>query len=251
VNASARIWSGAIGLGTAVVCSVLLLSWATDGLAVLTTDASRARRVQRVPVTVPTVSVRGANGVVHDVMADVTVNGMADVMVDVMADVTHAARADAMRAGRASMSFIPDSSRPRAIIVDFVYTRCITVCGALGGVYQVLQRDIEQRGLQHKVRLLTVSFDVENDDPRSLAMYARVHRANAGIWSLVTPVDPESRDLLLRAFGVRVVPDGVGGWVHNAALHVVDPGGRLVRIVDIADGEAALAAALTAWSAAP
>ena len=247
MTTGARTWSGAIGVGTALVCSVLLLSWATDGFAVLTTDAARARRVQRAPVTVPTVSVRGSDGAVHDVLRDLP----RDLPRDVPPDVRRDALTDSVRAERSSMSSTPGLLRPRAVIVDFVYTRCITVCGALGGVYQVLQREIEQRGLQDKVRLLTVSFDLEHDDPRSLAMYARVHRAHAGIWSLVTPVTADARDQLLRTFGVQVVPDGVGGWVHNAALHVVDPGGKLVRIVDITDGETALAVALTAWNAAP
>lgn len=229
MSRSAQVARGAIGLTAAVLCSVILLSWATDGMAVLTTDAARARRVLRAPVAVPSVSVRSSSssGTEHEVLRDLT------------------------RESTAWTSSNPGSVRPRAVIVDFVYTRCITVCGALGGVFQVLQRNIEERGLQDKVRLLTVSFDVAHDDPRSLALYARVHRANSEIWSLVTPVDTSALAQLLRTFGVQVIPDGAGGWVHNAALHVVDPHGRLVRIVDMADGEAALRAALEAWDAVP
>jgi protein SCO1/2 len=36
----------------------------------------------------------------------------------------------------------------------------------------------------------------------------------------------------MRAFGVTVIPDGLGGFVHNAAIAVVDPEGRLVAIMD-------------------
>jgi protein SCO1 len=40
---------------------------------------------------------------------------------------------------------------------------------------------------------------------------------------------------LLKAFGVTVIPDGAGGFVHNAALHVVDRQGRLIAIFDIGE----------------
>ena len=33
-------------------------------------------------------------------------------------------------------------------LVDFVYTRCQTVCSSLGSIYQQLQADIEARGLK-------------------------------------------------------------------------------------------------------
>lgn len=210
----APLWRGMVGVSASLLGGVLLLGWATDGFAVLTSDRARARRVQRTPVVVPVVPVRDHRGEVHAVLHDTV-------------------------------------SRPRAAIVDFVYTRCLTVCGALGGTYQALQHAIVARGLHDKVRLLTVSFDVARDDPTSLALYARMQRAEPRIWSLATPVDSIGRERLLRTFGVQVVPDGVGGWVHNAALHVVDPTGRLVRIVDIGDLEGALALAVQAWEGAP
>jgi protein SCO1/2 len=39
----------------------------------------------------------------------------------------------------------------------------------------------------------------------------------------------------LDAFGVVVIPDGVGGYAHNAAVHVVGPDRRLVAIFDLQD----------------
>lgn len=217
----ARTWRGAAGVCVALGCSVAMLSWATDGLAVLTSDAARARQVQQTPVAVPTVLVRAASGAVHEVLYD------------------EAAEADGA-----------PLRRPRAVIVDFVYTRCLTVCGVLGGVYQQLQRAIVAGGLQDQVRLLTISFDLVRDDPASLALYARMQRADAAVWSVATPVDTAGRDRLLQTFGIQVVPDGTGGWVHNAALHIVDPDGRLVHIGDIDDIDGALARAQQAWGSA-
>lgn len=38
---------------------------------------------------------------------------------------------------------------------------------------------------------------------------------------------------LLDAFGIVVIPDGLGGFEHNAALHLLGRDGRLVLIGDI------------------
>jgi protein SCO1/2 len=46
---------------------------------------------------------------------------------------------------------------------------------------------------------------------------------------------------LLASFEVVVIPDGMGGFEHNAALLVVDAHGHLVRIFDYAEMETALA----------
>jgi protein SCO1/2 len=44
----------------------------------------------------------------------------------------------------------------------------------------------------------------------------------------------ELRDWL-DAFGVVVIPDGMGGYAHNAAVHVVGLDRRLVAILDLQD----------------
>jgi len=51
-------------------------------------------------------------------------------------------------------------------------------------------------------------------------------------WIAARPLQASDLALLLRAFGVVAVPDRLGGYVHNAAIAIVDPRGRLVRIVD-------------------
>lgn len=134
-------------------------------------------------------------------------------------------------------------ARGRSTIVDFVYTRCLTVCSELGGVFQQLQSTIRARGLESHVRLLSVSFDPTWDTPARLGPYNVLMRADPAIWTITTPQTASALPALLRAFGVRVVDDGANGFVHNAALHVVDPGGRLVAILPIDAIDEALAVA--------
>jgi protein SCO1/2 len=136
-----------------------------------------------------------------------------------------------------------DKVDDRAVIVDFIFTRCTSVCSALGNSYQQLQADILEEHLEKAVRLVTVSFDPEHDTPAIIADYGRRFRANSEIWTILTPIDSEALRRALEAFGVVRVPAPAGQFIHNAAFNVIDRRGRLARIVDIGEPRKALAAA--------
>ena len=131
----------------------------------------------------------------------------------------------------------------RVWIVDFVYTRCASICLALGTVFQQLQEQILAQDLQDRVGLLSISFDPENDNPTALNDYARRMRMQSDVWQLVTLQRPADRRQLLDSFGIMVVPAPLGEFEHNAALHLVTADGRLVQILDLTAGKQALSAA--------
>jgi protein SCO1 len=136
----------------------------------------------------------------------------------------------------------------RVWIVDFVYTRCATLCLSLGTVFQQLQTQVDARGLQDRVGLLSISFDPTSDQPAALAAYATRMRMQSPVWQLVSLTDAADRRRLLDSFGIMVVPAPLGEFEHNAALHIITSDGRLVRILGLQDGAQALslAAALAA-----
>jgi protein SCO1/2 len=134
----------------------------------------------------------------------------------------------------------------RVWIVEFVYTRCQTVCNSLGAVFQRLQQQIEARGLQGRVGLLSISFDPEHDTPEALRHYAGRMRMDPAAWRIVTLASQQDRRRLLDAFGILVIPAPLGEFEHNASLHIVDARGRLIRIVDFDDTDQALGVALSA-----
>lgn len=123
------------------------------------------------------------------------------------------------------------------LIVDFIYTNCQTLCRALGSEFQQLQRSIVERGLQRRVWLLSVSFDPGHDSPAVLKQYAGHMQASPDVWTLATVASRGDLDELLRTFRVTVIPDGLGGFQHNAALIWVAPSGRLVRVTDFDPAE--------------
>ena len=132
----------------------------------------------------------------------------------------------------------------RVLIVDFVYTRCQTICRALGSVSPQLQMEIIERGLPQQVSLLSISFDPANDDPKALQDYATRMRMDPGVWRIETLSRWQDRRRLLDSFGIMVVPAPLGEFEHNAALHLVNAQGQLVRIMDYDRPSDALDAAM-------
>jgi protein SCO1/2 len=129
----------------------------------------------------------------------------------------------------------------RAVVVEFIYTTCPTICVALGDSFAKLRDQTRTAGLADQVRLISISFDLR-DNPEELRDYAQAHGADGSLWITARPENEEALRALLKTFGVTVIPDGVGGFVHNAALHVVDRQGRLVAIFDIGEEAQVLAA---------
>jgi protein SCO1/2 len=181
----------------ALLVGLAVIVLATDGGHAFTTEALRRGQVARAPQQLPDFSLRD-------------------------------------RADQPAMLRQLLASDGRVQIVDFVYTRCQTVCSVLGSVYQRLQQQLLERGLQDKVGLLTISFDPVNDDAAALQDYAARLRMDPAAWQIVTLDSVADRRRLLDAFGIMVVPAPLGEFEHNAALHIIDPTGQLVRIVDYA-----------------
>ena len=132
----------------------------------------------------------------------------------------------------------------RVAIVTFFYSSCESVCSALGSEYHQLQDVIEARGLSKKIRLISVTFD-ERDTPLGLEQYARKQHAHSDVWNFASVPNAQSRNELLKSFGVVVIPAPLGQFQHNAAFHVVDANGRLRRIFDLDEKEAVLEYAIS------
>lgn len=147
---------------------------------------------------------------------------------------------------RAFHAWGPDAGvdAPDLLIVDFVFTRCPSVCQSLGSTYQQLQERLLSGGEgapeAGRIGLLSISFDTVHDDATALAAYGRMHRAQPVQWTIAVPRGAAETRTLLRSLGVVVIPDGAGGYTHNAALHLVDRQGRLRAIHDHADWVQAL-----------
>ncbi|MGO4809489.1 SCO family protein [Cupriavidus sp. 2MCAB6] len=137
----------------------------------------------------------------------------------------------------------PASRSGQVYLVDFIYTRCATVCAALGPAFFRLQQDIQAQGLADRVGLLSISIDPAHDETRRLAAYGAQQRADPGIWRIGAPVAPAAQAALLRSLDVVVIPDGLGGYIHNAEIHLIDGRGVVLGLYDYQSFDQALVAA--------
>jgi protein SCO1/2 len=143
---------------------------------------------------------------------------------------------DVVDGGRMRFSDVPG----RVLLVDFIYTRCPTYCAALGSVYAQLEHRLADEIASGAVQLLSISFDPARDGPKELRAYRARYSRDAAGWSLATPAVEGELRTWLRAFGVVVIPDELGGFAHNAAMHVVGPRRTLLAIHDLDDIEGTL-----------
>lgn len=189
------LWKTFLATIVVLAFGLLLLAQSTSAGSGFTTETLRRAQVEKASLPIPHLNVVGGNG--------------APTALPVLL-----------------------AAEPKVWIVDFVYLRCQTVCAALGTVFQQLQAQIQERGLEHEVGLLSISFDPANDSPQALREYAARMRMDTTIWKVVTLVSPSDRRELLDAFGIMVIPAPLGEFEHNAALHIVTNTGLLTRIVD-------------------
>ncbi|MBI4194408.1 MAG: SCO family protein [Betaproteobacteria bacterium] len=185
----------AIAAAFACAAGLAIARAATDGFEAFTLESARRLHALRSPAPVPDLALDLADG------------------------------------GGASLAAVPR----RVLLVDFVYTSCPTLCAALGSVYARLQQRLAAEIAAGEVGLLSVSFDPERDGPGELRAYRARHSSRPAGWQLGRPARATDLKSWLDAFGVVVIPDGAGGFTHNAAVHVVGPERKLVAIHDLDD----------------
>jgi len=94
-----------------------------------------------------------------------------------------------------SVQFYTDLVKGRVVVIDFIFTRCQTICPTLSTIFTQLQPLVSDRPVQ----LISISVDPVNDKPAQLAEWARRYGAGPN-WTLVTGDKPDV-DNLLKALG--------------------------------------------------
>jgi protein SCO1/2 len=188
----------AIAAALVSAAGIMLAHAATDGFQAYTLESARRLAALRSPSAVPDLSL------------------------------------ELLDSGRARLSAVSGE----VLLVDFIYTRCPTYCSVLGSVYAQLKERLASEIAAGQVKLVSISFDPEHDGPVELRAYRNRYTREPAGWLLGRP--PHARDVRqwLDAFGVVVIPDEFGGYAHNAAVHIVGPGRRLVAIHDLNQVEA-------------
>jgi len=174
-----------------VAAGVGALAFETEGFRVATVDGARQLDIERNPRSLPEVQLVDQDG----------------------------------------RKFSLESYRGEPVFVDFIYTRCPTICSLLGDEFQRVL-EWQRSSPEPHVRLLSISFDLENDDQEALRLYGDRYEAHTPQWRIAAPSNRRDLDALRKTFGLVVIPDGMGGFIHNSAVYLIDGRGRLARALD-------------------
>jgi len=85
-----------------------------------------------------------------------------------------------------------------AIMVNFIFTTCTTICPVMTSIFQQVQDKLGTN--RNDVRMVSISIDPENDTPANLQKYAAKYKAGAQ-WTFLTGTLDDSL-LVQKAFGV-------------------------------------------------
>ncbi|EWG08666.1 SCO family protein [Cytobacillus firmus] len=118
------------------------------------------------------------------------------------------------------------------VFITFLYTSCGTVCPELEVNMSEVYKQIPEDYIGHDIQFLSISFDPERDDPKTLDTYRKAFGSDGETWRMARIPDKQELKSLLDRFGVIVIPDEYGNFAHNSAFYLVNPKGQLIEVMD-------------------
>ncbi|MFC1545927.1 SCO family protein [Pseudomonadota bacterium] len=182
---------GAITIVALLLSGASVLWAATDGLQVLTAEGARRLTIEEKPKPLPAVLLTDQRG----------------------------------------EAFRLQDFEGSNLLVEFIYTRCVTLCTSLGETFEQVSRELPKGALGSKVNMVSISFD-PRDTASDLKDYGERFDAVPDHWRIARVESSDELKQLLETFGITVIPDQWGNFEHNAAIHFVDRKGYLNKIVD-------------------
>lgn len=118
------------------------------------------------------------------------------------------------------------------VMLTFIYTACTDVCPQLERNLSEVYDQIPEKYIGEEIVFLSISFDPIRDTPEVLETYGDYFESDGETWRMARIPDQQALDTLLNEFGVIVIPDGEGNFVHNSAFYLVNKRGDLVDVMD-------------------
>jgi protein SCO1 len=129
--------------------------------------------------------------------------------------------------------------RGKALAITFIYARCPLpdYCIAMSRNFSDLANELQNSDLKDKIRLLTISFDPENDTPEKLKQYGIGYLGKDSkatdfkLWQLAVGKDEEVRKIA-DFYGLRYEADANDKTQINHSLRtaVISPDGKVTKI---------------------
>ncbi len=121
--------------------------------------------------------------------------------------------------------------RGKVVVLTFVYTRCPLpdYCPAMDRRFSELSQSLSRSAARaEKVRLVSLSFDPENDTPEVLKKHAEIRGAQPPLWTYAV-ASHEELAKIAPALGLIYGP-GKNEIIHNLCTAIIGPDGKLARL---------------------
>jgi len=123
--------------------------------------------------------------------------------------------------------------RGTALAITFIFTRCPypTFCPLMSNNFKAAYAALRQNSsAPTNWHLLEITIDPEFDTPERLKAYAATYQADPQHWSFLTGPLIEVT-AITEQFGLQFTREPGGGINHNLRTVVVDPSGRVQKII--------------------
>jgi cytochrome oxidase Cu insertion factor (SCO1/SenC/PrrC family) len=135
---------------------------------------------------------------------------------------------------------LSEITQGRVTVMSFIYTRCAMAkaCPMATGVLIDLHRQsTKDTALADGMRLVSMSFDPENDTPQRMAMFANLagNHKSAADWRFITTASQTKLQPILAAYGQAVnrkdnPNDPTGPLNHTLRVFLIDRAGNIRNI---------------------
>lgn len=117
--------------------------------------------------------------------------------------------------------------RGKALLLDFVFTRCPGPCPILTSSHVSAERLLAPELLE-RTHFVSISIDPLRDTPEDMRRYGEVRGANLAHWSFLTG-DPSAVQEVVTAYGIGTTRSEDGEIEHVVATFLIDGAGRIVK----------------------
>jgi protein SCO1 len=108
--------------------------------------------------------------------------------------------------------------RGKVTVVDFIFTKCPTICPELTRKMSALAKQAKD----DDIRFVSISVDPENDTPSVLRAYGERYGADFTRWSFLTGDQKAMEETVLGGFKVAYQKDAAGSIAHAERFVLVD-----------------------------
>ena len=109
----------------------------------------------------------------------------------------------------------------KAIVIDFIFTRCPTFCPGMTKAMKRLQDAFKKN--DKIVQFISISIDPVNDSVPELRKFANRHSVNSDTWWMVTGDKKEIYDFALSEMKASIADTNVDtGFIHTSNFFLLD-----------------------------